>query len=136
MGYGNDEISTKLLKQTNNNTIHPITHIVNRSFITGILSDQMKISEVIPIFKSSDLSSIDNYRPVNLLSSFSNLLEKHMYDKVRPFLKMNDILYKHQYGFRTKPSSTFSIIVQKQIISITQNTPCWFAVIYPKLLMC
>jgi hypothetical protein len=52
MSYGHDEISTKLSKQTINNIIDPITHIMNRSFITGIVPDQMKIAKVIPVFKN------------------------------------------------------------------------------------
>jgi len=50
MDCGNDEISTKLLKQTINNIIDPITHTVNRSFITELVPDQINISKVIPIF--------------------------------------------------------------------------------------
>jgi len=70
VSFGHDEISTKLLKQTINNIIDKIIHIVNRSFSTGIVPDQMKIAKVIPIFKSSDPSSIKNYRPISLLTSF------------------------------------------------------------------
>jgi len=69
---GHDEISTKLLKETINNIIAPIIHIMNISLSTGGVPDQMKIAKVIPIIKSSDPSSIKN-----LLTSFSNLLEKN-----------------------------------------------------------
>ena len=108
--FGHDEISTKLLKQTINNITLPITHIVNRSFITGIVPDQMKIAKVVPVFKSSDRSSIKNYRPISLLTSFSKLLEKIMYDKVMNFLNANNILYEHQYGFRAKHSTMHPIM--------------------------
>ena len=97
--YNFAQISTKLLKQTINNITLPITHIVHRSFITGIVPDQMKVAKVVPVFKSSDRSSIHNYRPISLLTSFSKLLEKIMYDKVMNFLNSNNILYEHQYGF-------------------------------------
>ena len=56
--FGHDEISTKLLKQTINNITLPITHILNRSFITGIVPDQMKIAKVVPVYKSSERNSI------------------------------------------------------------------------------
>ena len=91
--FGHDEISTKLLKQTINNITLPITHIVNRSFITGIVPDQMKVAKVVPVFKSSDRSSIKNDRPISLLTSFSKLLEKIMYDKVMNFLNANNIFF-------------------------------------------
>ena len=56
--FGHDEISTKLLKQTINHITLPITHVVNRSFITGIVPDQMKIAKVVPVYKSSERNSI------------------------------------------------------------------------------
>ena len=108
--FGHDEISTKLLKQTINNITLPITHIINRSFITGIVPDQMKIAEVVPVYKSSERNSIKKYRPISLLTSFSKLLKKIIYNKIMNFLNTNNILYKHQYGFRSKHSTIHPII--------------------------
>ena len=108
--FGHDEISTKLLKQTINNITLPITHMINRSFITGIVPDQMKIAKVVPVYKSSERNSIKTYRPISLLTSFSKLLEKILYDKIMNFLNTNNILYKHQYGFRAKHSTIHPII--------------------------
>lgn len=108
--FGHDEISTKLLKETINNIAIPITYILNRSFSIGIVPDKMKIAKVVPVFKSSDRCSIKNYRPISLLTSFSKLLEKVMYDKIMCFLNTNNILYKHQYGFRAKHSTIHPII--------------------------
>ena len=70
----------------------------------------MKIAKVIPIFKASDPQSIQNYRPISLLTSFSKLLEKIMYDRVITYLNSQNILYKHQYGFRSNHSTIHPII--------------------------
>ena len=94
-----------LLKESINNIINPITYIINRSFECGVVPDEMKIAKVIPIFKSSDRNSITNYRPISLLTSFSKLLEKLMYDKMISFLLLNNSLFEHQYGFRAKHST-------------------------------
>ena len=107
---GHDEISTKLLKETITNIIAPMTHIINTSLNTGIVPSQMKTAKVIPIFKASDPCILKNYRPVSLLSVFSKILEKIMFDKVTSFLSSNDILYKHQYGFRSKHSTIHPIL--------------------------
>ena len=88
----------------------PVTYIINRSFDTGIVPSGMKIAKVIPIFKANDKCLLKNYRPVSLLPAFSKLLEKIMYDKVISFLNSNNILYKHQYGFRAKHSTIHPII--------------------------
>ena len=107
---GHDEISTKLLKETINNIIVPITDIINKSFGTGVVPHQMKIAKVVPIHKASDSNLLQNYRPISLLTAFSKLLEKLMYDKVISFLNSNNTLYKHQYGFRKKHSTIHPII--------------------------
>ena len=46
-----DNISTKLIKETISQTLQPITHIINKSFETGVVPHDMKIAKVIPIFK-------------------------------------------------------------------------------------
>ncbi len=54
LSCGQDEISSKLLKQTINEIIQPLTHIINRSFDTGIVPNKLKIAKVMPVFKNSD----------------------------------------------------------------------------------
>ena len=96
---GHDDISTKLVKETIIDIIQPLTHIINRSLNTGIVPDQLKIAKVIPVFKSSDMDQLKNYRPISLLPAFSKILEKIMFNKLMSFLDSQNILYKHQYGF-------------------------------------
>ena len=110
LSSGHDNISTKLLKETIDNILTPITHIINKSISTGIVPKQMKVAKVIPIHKSSDPSILKNYRPVSLLPAFSKLLEKIMYDKLMTFLTNKAVLYKHQYGFRPKHTTIHPII--------------------------
>ena len=45
LSCGHDEISSKLLKQTTINIITPLTHIINISFETGIVPNQLKIAK-------------------------------------------------------------------------------------------
>ena len=97
---GHDEISTKLLKESIHQISIPLTHIINQSFLTGIVPQQMKIAKVVPIFKTSDPTLLTNYRPISLLTTFSKLIERLMYNKVMNFLTENNILYKHQYGIK------------------------------------
>ena len=70
----------------------------------------MKIAKVVPMYKSSDNALLKNYRPVSLLPAISKILEKLLYTKVLSFLDANNILFKHQYGFRSKHSTVHPII--------------------------
>ena len=110
LSSGHDNISTKLIKETINQTLQPITHIINKSFETGVVPHDMKIAMVIPIFKAGDNTLMKNYRPVSLLPAFSKLLERIMYNKLMGFLNSNNILYQHQYGFRAKHSTIHPIL--------------------------
>ena len=73
---GHDGLSTELLKFISLALLKPLTLVINQSLNTGIFPDKLKIANVIPLFRKSDASVIDNYRPISLLSSISKLFEK------------------------------------------------------------
>ncbi len=110
LSSGHDDISTKLLKATIDIICIPLAHIINVSFESGIVPNQLKIAKVVPVYKASDETSLNNYRPISLLPAISKLIEKIMFDKVMGFLTSHNILYLHQYGFRPKHSTIHPII--------------------------
>jgi hypothetical protein len=121
---GHDEISSKLLKETIECIKYPLTHIINRSLLTGIVPNQLKLAKVIPIHKASDPTEFKNYSPISLLPAISNKFERIMYNKVMCFLNSNNILYKHQYGFREKHSTIHPIIhLLNQCALANNSTP-------------
>ena len=69
---GHDDISTKLMKETIQNIILPITHMINRSFASSIFPDQMKIVKVIPIYKSSSQNELQITAPSAYYLPFQN----------------------------------------------------------------
>jgi len=54
LSVGHDDISSKLLKDTIHNIKLPLTHIINKSFSSGIVPEQLKLSKVIPVCKTSN----------------------------------------------------------------------------------
>ena len=107
---GPDYLSSKLLKDIIPIIIDPLCHISNLSLHTGYIPDRFKLAKVIPVFKSGDKTTFSNYRPISLLSSLSKLLEKVVAKQMEGFLRVNSILYLHQYGFR-KNHCTFHPIL-------------------------
>ena len=107
---GYDNISSKIIKLTAKNISESLTHILNTTFLTGIIPDKLKIALVTPIFKTNENTKFKNYRPISVLSCFSKLLETLMYKRLIKFIEKNKILSKHQYGFRQNRSTELAII--------------------------
>ena len=107
---GYDDINSMSLKLCSQYVTQPLTHICNLSLTYGVFPDQMKIANVIPLYKSDDPMFFSHYRPVSLLSVLSKVFEKIMYERIVAFLNANNILYKFQFGFRPKHSPYLALI--------------------------
>ena len=66
---------------------------------------KLKLTEVIPIYKSGDKTNIDNYLPI-LLPILNKNFEKSISTRLEKFLENNNIFTDNQHGFRkiTPPS--------------------------------
>ena len=93
----------------------------NHTYIKQIFPDIMIITRVIPIYKSSDSGLLKKYRSLSLLTTFSKLIEILMFNKLISFLNSNNILLKHQYGFRSKYSSVHPVIYLLNLINYCDN---------------
>jgi fructose-1,6-bisphosphatase/inositol monophosphatase family enzyme len=69
----------------------------------------MKYAVVTPLFKKGDKHEISIYRPISILSSFSNILEKVMCNQLQKHLNENCILAEEQFGFRSDSSTDKAI---------------------------
>ena len=105
---GIDNISTKLLKMIINEISPVLSHIFNRSLLSGIVPSQLKIAKVNPIFKSDYNQVFSNYRPIYILPSISKI-KKKMYIRLFGFVTKNEIFSPHQYGFRPNRSTYMAI---------------------------
>ena len=70
---GSDGITAKILKQSCHQILQPLSHVLNLSLLNGYFSEELKVAQVVPIFKTGDPTKFINYRPVSLLSVFSKL---------------------------------------------------------------
>jgi hypothetical protein len=105
LSTGIDEIPDCVVKQCTKVLKRPLTNIYNASLESGIFPDQLKVAEVIPLYKKGDRKDIGNYRPIALLSVFSKLLEKLMYNRVISGIEQNKIITEAQHGFKIKRST-------------------------------
>ena len=75
---GFDDLNAMCLKISSQFLVKPLTHICNLSLSQGIFPEQLKIVNVIPLYKSDDSMLFNNYRPVSVLCVVSKILEKIM----------------------------------------------------------
>jgi hypothetical protein len=124
---GPDGISSEIIKRSLQFTVPPLTHIVNLSLQQGVFPDEMKVAKVIPLFKSGDKTSVNNYRPISLLPVFSKILEKSMANRLSQYLSENYILHPQQFGFRPKHTTSMAINILVDRISLALDSNKAFA---------
>ena len=107
---GADNIPISIVKKTLDLISDPLLSIINLSLSSGVFPDRLKISKIIPIFKSDNASLAQNYRPISILPAFSKIFERAVYNRIFQFLVDNDILFKHQFGFRPGHSTSHALV--------------------------
>ena len=71
---GYDNISLHVIKSSFQLICAPLVNIVTLSLQKGVFPDKLKIAKVIPVYKAKDPSLFVNYRPISLLSNFSEIV--------------------------------------------------------------
>ena len=103
-------IPVKIFKAIKKKVSGPLEVIFNASLLTGIVPRKLKVTKVIPVFKTGSQSCINNYRPISLLSVFDKILEKIVYKRLYLFLQERKILYSKQFGFRNSYSTSYALL--------------------------
>ena len=116
-----DGLNAFVIKQAKYVLAKPLACIFNKSLITGIFPDGLKIGKVTPIYyKGGDKHIIGSYRPITVLSTFSNVVEKLIYYRLITFINKHNPLSESQFGFREKRSTELatSYVVNKLLKAI------------------
>ena len=70
----------------------------------------MKIAKVTPFYKSGKKNLMTNYRPISILSCFSKILKRIMYNRLYSYLNDNSLFFQKQFGFREGHSTSHALI--------------------------
>ena len=114
---GFDSIPMNVIKETFSSISAPLSHIFNRSITSGIVPIELKIAQVVHLFKSDDKSVFSNYRPISVLPSFSKILERAVYNRLMDFLTEYKILSDNQFGLRKHHSTEYALALLYDKIS-------------------
>ena len=90
---------------------HVVTHMVNCSIRTGICPSNSKLAKVIPVYKLKGSKHLyGNYRPISLLTTFSKIMERLIYNKLFDYLVHCGTLFESQFGFRKGHNTTHATL--------------------------
>ena len=107
---GPDGVSNFILRKCADKLAKPLVVCVNKSFNSGSYPDFLKLAKVVPIFKGGSPLCVSNYRPISILSAVNKIYETLIAIRVKSFLRSQDILYRHQYGFREKSGTSTAVL--------------------------
>jgi hypothetical protein len=114
---GVDNIHTKIIKLVSSELSHPLCHLINTIFESGIFPKCFKSAVVIPLNKSNDKTNVLDYRPVSMLTIFNKIVEKILVKRLQNFtFNYAKLIYSHQYGFRPKCNTEIAAIELVQFI--------------------
>ena len=86
-----------------------LAKLFNKYIEQEIFPRDFKIAYVIPIPKTSSPKSLDEFRPISLLSVVSKLLKQILKNKMLVFIDKNNILTSFQCGFKANNSTELAI---------------------------
>lgn len=123
---GLDDIPMQVIKHSFEYIGEPLVYILNLMIETGVFPDDLKKAKIKPLFKKGSKSNINDYRPIALLSNFSKIFEKVIYNRLLEFLTKYNLLNENQFGFQKKRSTTLAIykILGKIWDSLNNKIPC------------
>lgn len=107
---GFDNIPGHILKHVAVFLVGPLMHILNVSFSTGTFPEKLKKAIISPLHKKGCRESVQNYRPIAILSIFSKIFEKCFCNKLINFLDKYNLISERQHGFRNGKSTTSAML--------------------------
>ena len=101
-------IPAKVLRSLAKEIYIPLTDYINSAILNEKFPSELKMAEVIPIFKKDAPFEKANYRPISLLPSLSKVYEKLIYQQLKTFFenKLSPLLC----GFRSRYSTQHALL--------------------------
>ena len=118
---GPDKIPPLLVKRVGCHLVTPLTILFRKSVSTGLLPDDWKKADVIPIFKNNrkphDPAS---YRPISMTSVFCKMLERIIIKYLNEYFDRFNLFNHQQHGFlKGKSTLTNLLETSKYLIDLT-----------------
>ena len=96
---GPDEIYPRILWEARDEIAEPLALIFGSSLSTGMVPEDWRVANVVPLFKKGNRNDPGNYRPVSLTSVVGKLMEKVLRDGIYDHLERCGLIRDSQHGF-------------------------------------
>lgn len=107
---GSDGISTVIIKAARHILIPVLCYTFNIALSSGVFPRAFKKAVVHPVYKGGDPVSVNNYRPISVLTVMSKIFEKLLNARLTTYLNDNNILSERQFGFRSGKSTQDAVL--------------------------
>ena len=107
---GLDGLGPRVLKLVGHILSPSIAALINKSILTGMFPDQLKLAKVFPIHKNGSKSDPANYRPISILPTISKIFERHVNKHLMAYLNKYSLIHETQSGFRQKHSCQTALV--------------------------
>ncbi|KAF2347471.1 Reverse transcriptase domain [Trinorchestia longiramus] len=101
---GPDGFAPRKLKETAELISEPLASIFTLSHLTGIVLEDWKQTNVIPLFKKGNKQTPNNYRPISLTAVISKTIERLLKVRITKHLNDQNLITDTKHRFRKKRS--------------------------------
>ena len=103
------KIPIKYIKMSMNIISPLLAKLYNQCIIEETFPSILKIVQVVPTYKNGPNEKCCKYRPISLLSPFSKIFEKCIYEQLYSYLIKYNILAPNQFGFKQNCSTSQAV---------------------------
>ena len=106
---GLDDVSGGFLCLCRNYVPEYLCKLFNLCISQSVFPDVFKLAKITPIHKKRPRNLVSNFRPIIVLTNFSNIFESLLYNRLQENFQTNSLLSKNQFGYRRNLSTEIAI---------------------------
>ena len=125
---GPDKIHGMVLKNCSFGLAYPLSKLFQVSYNTGIIPNEWKAANVVPIHKKGPKMEVENYRPISLTCLIMKIFERVVRDEI--LLKCQRKLNSNQHGFLPGKSCETQMLNFNENLAYSLNNNMQTDVIY------
>ena len=110
-----------MIKKTGFIICKHLVHLVNKSFKDGKFPSILKQAKTVPLHKAGAKYEINNYRPISLLTAWSKVFDRVMYNRIYTYFETFGLFHPNQFGFRKKDSTIDAIAKLTETVHESRN---------------